>query len=158
MLSNIANGQNSIGINSDFGISFKKNEPYYAKKGEAIYQKDMDSDEDGVVTFDEFKDYCEQNNIPKEKINEMVKNWVALRSIQGMKKDSDENNLKEFLYSQKGDYKYEEKMDVNSDNKVTYQEYMQYCKDHAKIQESKSNIQTYSKEIDIPKGMIDEEA
>jgi len=36
---------------------------YYAQKGEPMYMVEMDSDEDGKVTLDEFKDYCKSNNI-----------------------------------------------------------------------------------------------
>ena len=158
MLSNIQNNQNSSGINSDFGINFKKNEPYYAKKGEPIYQKDMDSDEDGIVTFDEFRDYCKENDVPKYKVDKMLKSWAALRSIQSISEDSEEYNHGEFVYSKKGDFRYDNRIDKNSDEKITYQEYMQYYKDHAQIQKSKLNIQAYLKETNMPKGTIDEEA
>ena len=44
-----------------------KNQSYYAKKGEPIYQKDMDYDEDGVVSLDEFQKYCKENDFgPKD--------------------------------------------------------------------------------------------
>ena len=59
----------SIGFNSNFNtmktnnLNFNNhktnnNAAYYAKKGEPMYMKEMDADEDGVVSFEEFRNYC----------------------------------------------------------------------------------------------------
>ena len=147
-----------------YSFNSKKESLYYAKKGEAIYDKKMDLDEDGVITFDEFKDYCEQNNISKDEINKMLKNWLTLRTVQKVEKQNDnmneQNNKlqpKEAIYAKKGDLKYDDKMDINSDDKITYQEYLKYCKENAKIPE-KSNFKGYSNDEENIEGMIDKEA
>ncbi len=112
---------------------------YYAKKGEPVYDKEMDGDEDGIVTFDEFKEYCENNDVDPDKL---LKNWLVYRTVQneekvtkeivkeidGKEEDSEEN---EIIYAKKGEEKYDEKMDLNNDDKVTYKEYLEYCKEHA---------------------------
>ncbi len=160
MLSNI---KDSSDINFGFGIknsSFKpkqnaslkinnklnnqinklsKDVCYYAKKGEPIYDKKMDTDEDGVITFDELKEYCENNDVDAEKL---LKNWLVYRTVQNEEKvtkeimkdvdDKEESDEKsEIIYARKGDEKYDEKMDVNNDDVITYKEYIKYCEEHA---------------------------
>jgi hypothetical protein len=64
------------GLGSNFGNK-NNNSPYYAKKGEPMYQKNMDSDDDGVISFDEFREYCKSNGISTsdmKKMLEMLKN------------------------------------------------------------------------------------
>ncbi len=157
--------QNGVDI-EHYSTNFKNNNVYYAKKGEVIYDKKMDSDEDGIVTFDEFKDYCAQNNIAQDEINKMLKNWVTLRAAQKIEKNNEEINkennnklqIKETIYAKRGDLKYDDRMDLNSDEKVTYQEYIRYCKENLSIPDKKSNIEGYSNDKEAPEGMIDEEA
>ena len=54
-------GNKSFGIQTN-NFSNSKN-AVYATKGEPMYQKEMDADEDGVITFKEFMDYCDENGI-----------------------------------------------------------------------------------------------
>lgn len=162
MLSNISDLNHRADLNN--GASFKpssiaskfnklsKNEVYYAKKGEPIYQKDMDLDEDGVVSIDEFREYCKNNNADVE---QLLKNWLVYHSSKDvaetakkLKEDEqqEEQTLKndEALYAKKGDLKYEAVMDSNDDGKITYKEYMEYCKTNAK--EEKSDTKTITSE------------
>ena len=72
MMTGIGLGVTNIG-NKSFGIqtnnfSNSKN-AVYATKDEPMYQKEMDTDEDGVITFKEFMDYCDENGIEyKERV------------------------------------------------------------------------------------------
>ena len=132
----------SFGIKSN-NFSQKKN-AVYATKGEPMYQKEMDADEDGVITFKEFMDYCDENGIgykervlmlnnrlnyqlnkkteeSSEKVKEEAKNAEEAESAE-------EENSSEKLYARKGDSNYEEVIDGNDDGKITYEEYMEYCR------------------------------
>ena len=41
------------------------------------------------------------------------------------------------IYAKKGDSNYDERMDLNNDEKVTYKEYIEYCKENACPKEEK---------------------
>ena len=58
-VTNLAN--KSFGIQAN-NFSNSKN-AVYATKGEPMYQKEMDADEDGVITLKEFMDYCDEKGI-----------------------------------------------------------------------------------------------
>ena len=131
---------------------------YYAKKGEPMYMKEMDADEDGVVSFDEFKDYCHENGISTKEMIKMVEMGNSYREMMNNTQKSDNNKknnsidtqVNELLekinsktndrvYAVRGDEKYDEVMDTNSDDKVTFKEYIDYCTEHAKTNAQKSN-------------------
>lgn len=165
----------SIAINNAFasqigkseGSSFgtKSNgakESYYAKKGEPMYMKEMDADEDGIVSFDEFKDYCDKKGISTKdriKITEMANSY---RNMQTQKKSNSSFNpinnnkfdIKSILeeaygdpiYATRGDSKYDEAMDTNSDDKVSFKEYAEYCIKHITSKEQKSNAKVETTE------------
>lgn len=142
----------SLGVantnNQSFGIqnnSFSKGKnAVYATKGEPMYQKEMDADEDGVITFKEFMDYCDENGIGyKERVlmlnNRMTYqlNKKAAESSEKVQqeaekaeesKSTEENNDSEKVYARKGDTNYEEVIDENDDGTITYAEYMEYCR------------------------------
>lgn len=46
----------------------------YAKEGEPRYNEEMDLDSDGVVTMEEYQQYCEENNISTEEQTQNVQN------------------------------------------------------------------------------------
>ena len=88
---NISN--NSFGLNTNFsrkvGLNSnlqKNNSAYYAKKGEPMYLKEMDADEDGIVSFDEFKDYCKEQWISAKEMVKMVEMANSYRTMQSQKK------------------------------------------------------------------------
>ena len=132
-------------------VSKDNNTAYYAKKGEPMYMKEMDSDEDGIVSFDEFKDYCQANGISAKEMIRMAEMASAYRTMQAQKKaekevkevkkqgNSDNNIDDAAVYARRGDEKYDEAMDKNSDDKVTYKEYIEYCQENSKPQEQKAN-------------------
>lgn len=117
---------------------------YYAKKGEPMYMEEMDSDGDGTVTLDEFKEYCGSKGMSTR---DMVKMSQLASSYRTMKAENEtidyisklipnvHPNLKqtntESVYAQRGDGKYNVSMDSNRDDKITYKEYMDYCNKNA---------------------------
>ena len=131
---------------------------YYAKKGEPMYMKEMDADEDGIVSFDEFKDYCKNKGISSNEMEKMVQMGSSYRELVNQIHNNNEKNTinsisdqtNELLnkinskndnksYAVRGDDKYNEAMDSNNDGKVTYKEYIDYCLEHVKNSEQKSN-------------------
>ena len=142
----------SLGVantnNQSFGIqnnSFSKGKnAVYATKGEPMYQKEMDADEDGVITFKEFMDYCDENGIGyKERVlmlNNRMTYQLNKKTAESSEKvqqeaekaeeseNTEENNDSEKVYARKGDTNYEEVIDGNDDGTITYAEYMEYCR------------------------------
>jgi len=125
----------------------------YATKGEPTYMKDMDTDNDGNITMDEFREYCKANDIST---NEM-KNMLELRMAYKMSQDitNQINNLQneqkndkksignlDLIYAEKNDSKYDENMDTDGDSKISYKEYLRYCE-----QNSKTATQHYDTKI-----------
>ena len=161
----------SLGVantnNQSFGIqnnSFSKGKnAVYATKGEPMYQKEMDADEDGVITFKEFMDYCDENGIGyKERVlmlnNRMTYqlNKKAAESSEKVQqeaekaeesKSTEENNDSEKVYARKGDTNYEEVIDGNDDGTITYAEYMEYCRK----QSENSADQAFSPKAEVVK-------
>ena len=124
----------------------------YAQKGEPMYMADMDTDEDGTVTLDEFREYCKTNGINS---NEMVKMSKMASFYRTMKAEEDTINyisklipnvspkLKETKFEpqhlKQEDNKYNISNDQNSENKVNYKNYLEYCQSNATAQEVKTN-------------------
>lgn len=108
----------------------------YAEKGDPFYKKEMDKNEDGVVTFEEFQEYCLENDISASEMKQMLKDRLnyqinneterASSEIKEIKSDSDA------VYAKEGDDKYDEAIDENRDGKITYEEYMKYCEEQEK--------------------------
>ena len=160
--------QNNISSNANFGLqsnflrtnnmgikttSSKSASAYYAKKGEPMYMKEMDADEDGLVSFEEFKDYCDEKGISVNERIKMTQMASSYRMMQAQKKATENINKKdktenhtedtdkaeEAVYAKRGDGKYDEVMDTNNDDKITYKEYIEYCREHSKTQDEKAN-------------------
>lgn len=111
----------------------------YAEKGDVIYQKDMDKDEDGVITFQEFLDYCDENDISYAQRAQMLENRLNLQLHKDraaicaeIKEIEPEDKA---VYAEEGDENYKEEIDSNNDGKITYDEYMRYCEEQEKSQE-----------------------
>ena len=117
--------------------------------------KEMDADEDGIVSLDEFKDYCKDKGISDKemtKMIQMVNSYRELMSQTGtndkktpinnitgdlLEKINSKNNDK--IYAVRGDDNYDEAIDANGDDKITYKEYIDYCVEHVKTNEQKTN-------------------
>ena len=158
MQNNISNNM-SIGMQSNFlktqnaGIKMNtqnnNNSAYYAKKGEPMYIKEMDADEDGIISFDEFKNYCDEKGISDKERIKMAEMATSYHLRQAQKKASDNvkkegktnNNSAsnaEAVYAKRGDSKYDEVMDTNNDDKITYKEYIEYCQEHSNSPKNKT--------------------
>ena len=132
------NGFNAV---NQTGFAKPQSSAVYAEKGDVIYQKDMDKDDDGVITFQEFTDYCDENDISYAERKQMLQNRLELQlhkdrarvSAEIKKIESDKNAL----YAKEGDEKYDKEMDKDGDGKVTYDEYMRYCQEQEEAQENK---------------------
>lgn len=128
------------------------------KKGQAGYMPQMDLDDDGQISLEEFNKYCEENGISeKEKVALLtVMNYGkrdakvaeesedASKEINGEEEKETENDEENEMnvYARKGDEKYNEKMDENENGVVTYAEYMKYLRDRGeKSEESDSDYQ-----------------
>ena len=139
----VANTNNqSFGIQNN--IFSKGKNAVYATNGEPMYQKEMDTDEDGVITFKEFMDYCDENGIGyKERVlmlNNRMTYQLNKKTAESSEKvqqeaekaeeseNTEENNDSEKVYARKGDTNYEEVIDGNDDGTITYAEYMEYCR------------------------------
>lgn len=117
----------------------KNDEVVYARKGEPMYQKEMDADEDGIITFQEFNDYCDENDISYGQRSEMLQNRLHFQlhtdrarvseEIRQIKSDSDA------VYAKEGDDEYSEEIDEDGDGKITYDEYLRYCEEQEKLQD-----------------------
>ena len=158
-ISNNALDIQSILINGSNGVNRLNNgydnvdgQAYYAKKGEPMYMADMDSDEDGTVTLDEFRDYCKEKGMSTREIVKMSQLASAFRTMQAETEAFDNisklipnvyPNLKqsesESGYLNSGDEQYNISNDVNIDKRVSYSEYMEYCENNVAPNELKSN-------------------
>ena len=146
-LLNAANKTNGVNNNDSTSKT-----GYYAKKGEPMYMKDMDSDDDGTVTLDEFRDYCKSKNISTR---EMVKMSQIASSFRVMA--AEENTIdyiskltpnvfpklkqaeSESGYLRQSENQYNISNDPAKSNKVSYKEYMEYCQQNAVTGDLKSN-------------------
>ena len=158
MLSNVTSSQGqSAQISKDLLLNQKQTKtspksPELVKKGEVGYLQGMDSDNDGVVTMEEFNEYCAQNGISEKeklalmqvimnaKMAQKVNENTQKASKEINKKEDENENIDEedsskIVYAKKGDDKYNKEMDLNSDDKVTYEEYLRYCQQNAKPKE-----------------------
>lgn len=109
------------------------NQTILAKRGQAGYLKEMDLDEDGKISLEEFNEYCENNGISAKDKLTMVTAMLAANTNSKLakdtiknKEDKNDNNNDNAVYAKEGDDKYDEAMDENSNGIVTYAEYLKY--------------------------------
>ncbi len=186
------NLQSDLFMTSMLKTNFNKinnNNSFYAKKGEPMYQEAMDSDRDGVVSFDEFKEYCKNNNISSKDMKDMIELRMAYRMSQASSESAEEagktkkedfpiGNL-DLIYANDGDGNYSAELDINKDKKVSYNEYLRYCEQNARMEaknsdtkvvdnNSKSKFMTVSfghasnaynrAEVEVPEGKVEGKA
>lgn len=135
-------------LGSNFGNK-NDNSPYYAKKGEPMYQKNMDSDDDGVISFDEFREYCKSNGISTSDMKKMLEMRMTYKMMQensntaSKDKKAEKEDFKigdlDIIYAKDGDDKFDESMDSNGDSKISYREYLRYCEKNAKPEDIHNN-------------------
>ena len=123
----------------------QKTSPYsniiLAKKGSAGFIKQMDLNNDGQVSLEEFNKYCEENNISEKDKLQMLQAIISANSddktVKSNLKDDDETKVEDkAIYAKKGDEKYNEDMDLNKNGVVTYAEYLKYLNDKIKSENS----------------------
>lgn len=121
-------------------VNSKNDQVVYAKKGEPMYQKEMDANEDGVITLEEFRDYCKEHDISVKQQQQMLRdrlnyqlNTERAESSEQISKIESEGQA---VYAKEGDDKYKEEIDSNNDGKITYDEYMKYCEEQEKAQDT----------------------
>lgn len=109
------------------------------KKGQAGYMKAMDTDNDGKITLEEFNEYCKENGLSEQDkmklltcmqvstMNDKIQK-DAEKAKEDTEKDEEKSskNDEKSVYAKKGDDKYNEEMDLNKNDVVTYAEYIQY--------------------------------
>ena len=122
------------------------NNSYYAKKGEPMYQEDMDSDKDGIVSYDEFKEYCSTNNISSKDVSDMIDMRMAYRMSQYAADTLKKANFSELktgnldlIYANDGDGNYDAEIDSNKDSRISYSEYLRYCEQNARMEAKNSD-------------------
>lgn len=125
----------------------------YAEKGQPMYQKDMDKDEDGIITLQEFNDYCDENDISYAERQQMLDNRLQYQLRTEHAKVSQEIRKiqpeTEKVYAEEGDEQYDEEMDSDSDGKVTYEEYMKYCEEQEETPKESSNAKMENEEDEV---------
>ena len=137
------------------GNSTVNNIQNYASQGELIYEKKMDLDEDGTITFDEVRKYCDENKVNLDNVLNKWRAYQMIKNKQGISREvikniEDKNNKtndNELVYAKVGDKNYDAQMDLNRDKIITYQEYNDYCAKHKN--ESKNNIKDIIKEYGL---------
>ena len=93
----------------------------YAKEGEARYNEDMDYDVDGVVTMDEYQQYCEENNISTDE---------QIQNVQSM-----------------GDSVIQRRTESNSDTEMSYDDYIRYCEANQNVRSNFSSAAAVEAEV-----------
>ena len=63
-------------------IEEKEEEEIYAKKGESNYNKAMDFNGDGIVTYNEYLRYCTENAVSQYSTNPSFKNISAINKTE----------------------------------------------------------------------------
>ena len=152
--------KNSINYSDSSKNAMKKIE--LIKKGEVGYIEGMDKDNDGIVTMDEFNEYCAENGVSdkaKLQLLQAIQNAKLAKKLQEkMVQKSEEEKVKEekedkskVIYAKKGDDNYNEQMDYNKDDVVTYEEYLKYCSEKEKTKTKDDKIaQTYQQSDEPP--------
>lgn len=123
----------------------------YAEKGQPMYQKEMDKDEDGVITLEEFNAYCDENDISYAQRKQLLENRLNYQlhtEHAKVRTEISKIKPKEEVYAKEGDEKYDEEIDENGDGKITYDEYIKYCEEHEKDAPDSSSTAKMEKEED----------
>ena len=145
----LINGTNGLNRATNYGDTQTAN---YAQKGEPMYMAEMDSDEDGTVTLDEFKDYCKDKGIGTRDMVKMSQYASMYRTMKAENEAIDyiskliphvHPNLKQADsgsdHLKGSEDQYNISNDTNQPNIVKYDEYMKYCEQNTVPHELKSN-------------------
>jgi len=78
-----ANKTNKVTAENLIKETEQKEEKIYAKKGEDNYNEVMDFNGDGVVTYDEYMKYCEENAVSQYNSNPSVTYVSTIQNTDG---------------------------------------------------------------------------
>lgn len=136
-----------------------------ANKGETGYMPAFDIDNDGIITLDEFNQYCSENGISEEEKLKLISLMTNSKVSEKLSKNDDKKE-NERIYARKGEEKYVEEMDENKNSIITYEEYIEYCKKRTNQETDKNEsislkfkeaIKAYSKKEQNQEIIIDKE-
>ena len=124
MLSNISSNNmpevNSISANQ----SNKSGNVVLARKNDPGYMKSMDYDNDGVITMEDFNQYCEKNSIDGNGRLRLLTIILLSKTTSEIKKEIQEKNPQDFNDKNKEtDSQFAKE---NNGEKISYQEYIEY--------------------------------
>jgi len=149
----VENLQNILSMYDSESYNKSLTNSYFAKSGDIIYDDSIDLNKDGIVTFDEFAQYCSENNVSKTETNQMLKIQKGLKAIEILN-NAQKTNTSQTLFG----YQNANQIDSNSDGTISYQEYIEY---HLKYiqqtsQKNQSNLLGYtSNNTETIYGLID---
>lgn len=129
---------NAISSKSNFNNAFSKEEAgIYAKMGEPMYLKEMDPDEDGKVTFDEFREYCKVNGLSSGDIEKLLELRAMYKMMEAQKEEEQVDEEEKNIYSKKTE-------EVQEDGAADFEEYLEYCKQNARVEDCNKIQDKYS--------------
>ena len=131
-----------------------------ANKGETGYMPAFDIDNDGIITLDEFNQYCSENGISEEEKLKLISLMANSKVSEKLSKNDDKKE-NERIYA-----KNVEEMDENKNSIITYEEYIEYCKKRTNQETDKNGsislkfkeaIKAYSKKEQNQEIVVDKE-
>ena len=142
-----------------------------AKKGDSGFIQQMDLDGDGEISLEEFNQYCSENGVSEEEKLRMlemmqtakVNTKLTAKAAESSKKVEEKQESKpeqvddKSIYARRGDDNYNEAMDTNRNDVVTYQEYMEYCNKHAEKKEKENSTESKETQAYVQNEHYDEE-
>ena len=152
MLSNISSNNmpevNSISANQ----SNKSGNVVLARKNDPGYMKSMDYDNDGVITMEDFNQYCEKNSIDENGRLRLLTIILLSKTTSEIKKEIQEKNPQDFNDKNKEtDSQFAKE---NNGEKISYQEYIEYYdKKYTKNEDIKKEENKNPKDIKIKKAL-----
>lgn len=152
MLSNISSNNmpevNSISANQ----SNKSGNVVLARKNDPGYMKSMDYDNDGVITMEDFNQYCEKNSIDGNGRLRLLTIILLSKTTSEIKKEIQEKNPQDFNDKNKEtDSQFAKE---NNGEKISYQEYIEYYdKKYTKNEDIKKEENKNPKDIKIKKAL-----
>ncbi len=99
-----------MSLSNNNGTAQNNKPAVYAKEGEPRYNEDMDLDGDGVVTMEEYQQYCEENNISTDE---------QIQNVQSM-----------------GDSMVQKQASEREQSNISYDDYIQYCEANQNVRSS----------------------
>ena len=119
----------------------------YAQKGEPMYMAEMDADEDGTITLDEYRDYCKSKGINTRDMIRMSKLAASYRTMKAEDEainyiskliPNTHPNLKQADSISPAYHKNSETKFNSENNNISYKEYISFCEQNKSSDEPKA--------------------